>query len=319
MILITGCAGFIGSNLCYSFLEEGKQILGIDNFDPYYDVSIKKKNLSSLAKYKNFTFLPVDITDKKAVRKLFVKHKFSTVIHLAARPGVPASIKNPLPYILINISGTVNLLEQVKNCKNTPFIFASSSSVYGGLTSYPFSEGDNTDNQLSPYSASKKSAEVFCQLYHKLYSVPITILRFFTVYGSRVRPDMAVFKFMRAVDKGEELILYNRGLVERDYTYIDDIVEGIKKAAKKKFSFEIINLGNNRPVQIKRVVEILENKMKKKARIKYKKLPQGEMQKTFADIEKAQKLLSWQPKTSIEEGLEKTVSWYKLKSSCEVS
>lgn len=310
MIFVTGCAGFIGSNLCESLLKEGKTVVGIDNFDPYYGVSIKKNNLAILTKFNNFKFLPIDITNKAALKRLFAKYQFSTVIHLAARPGVSASLKNPIPYAFINVVGTVNLLERMKGINNISFIFGSSSSVYGELKKTPFSEDDPTEVQLSPYGASKKSAEIFCRFYHDIYGIPMTILRFFTVYGPRVRPDMAVMKFIKAIQKGEEITLYNKGEVRRDYTYIDDIVDGIKRVIDKRHQFEIINLGGSNPVKMKKIVRLLEENLGKRVKVKSAPLPQSEMPETWADISEAKKLLSWKPKMPIEEGIKRLVYWY---------
>lgn len=310
MILITGCAGFIGSNLCKNLLQDEEKIVGIDNFDSYYSKKIKKDNLKELLRSNHFKFVLLDITNKKGIAKLFSQYHFSTVVHLAARPGVAASLTDPLPYVSINVLGTLVLLEQMKKINNVPFIFGSSSSVYSGLKKTPFSESDLVDKQLSPYGASKKSAETLCQLYHDLYRIPITILRFFTVYGPKVRPDMAIIKFIKAIKKDEEMTLYNNGEVKRDYTYIDDIVDGIKKAMKLKSQFQIINLGGSNPVKLRKVVKLLEENIGKKARINDLPLPQSEMSKTWADITKAKKLLSWKPKVSIDEGIEKLVLWY---------
>jgi UDP-glucuronate 4-epimerase len=308
MIFVTGCAGFIGSHLCESLLKDGNKVLGIDNFDQYYADDIKKANLFILKRFGNFTFYHADITDKNKINELFSKYHFSTVVHLAARPGVASSLADPLIYAKVNIVGTLVLLEQMKRSgKSLPFIFGSSSSVYGGLKKVPFSEGNSTKIQLSPYGMSKKTGEIYCRLYHDLYGTPVTILRFFTVYGPRVRPDMAISKFIKAIKKGDEINLYNDGEVERDYTYIDDIIEGIKKAIDKKLPFEIINLGNSHPVKMKKIVTLLEKYLGKKAKIKTKPLPSSEMSKTWADITKARRLLSWRPKIAIEEGINKLI------------
>jgi len=313
MILVTGCAGFIGSHLCESLLKDGNRVLGIDNFDQYYADDIKKANLLILRRFGNFTFCHVDITDESEVNKLFSTYHFSTVIHLAARPGVAASLKDPLLYAKVNIVGTLVLLEQMKKLSDSvPLIFGSSSSVYGGLKKTPFSEDDSTKMQLSPYGMSKKTGELYCRLYHDLYGIPVTILRFFTVYGSRVRPDMAMAKFIKAIKKGEEIILYNNGNIERDYTYIDDIISGIKRAMDRRLSFEIINLGGSKPVKMIKIVNLLEKYLYKKAKIKTAPLPSSEMLKTWADIRKAKKMLSWEPTTSIEIGIQKLIESEKL-------
>lgn len=319
MILITGCAGFIGSNLCESLLYDKQSVFGIDNLDPYYDIRIKKQNLSKLVKFNNFKYLSIDITDKETVAKLFAKYKFTHIVHLAARPGVSTSLKDPFPYINNNIYGTLVLLEQIKRLKTVPFIFGSSSSVYGGEESIPFTENSSTNIQLSPYGASKKAGEIYCRLYHDLYGIPMTILRFFTVYGPRVRPDMAILKFIKAIDKGKEITVYNNGEVERDYTYITDIVCGIKNSIKKKFLYEVINLGNNNPVKLSTIVMLLERNLNKKAKVNSTVLPASEMKKTWANINKAKKLLDWIPKVKIEEGIDNLISWYKQNNNYEQS
>ncbi len=314
MILVTGCAGFIGSHLCESMLKDGLEIFGIDNFDDYYDIKIKKSNLARLKHFNKFSFQRLDILDKENMSRLFTKYQFSKVIHLAARPGVSASLRYPLVYENVNVRGTLILLEMIKNTNKTQLVFGSSSSVYGANKKLPFSESDSTEIQLSPYGASKKGAELYCQLYHKIYGIPITILRFFTVYGPRVRPDMAMAKFIKSIKKGEKITLY-KGNIERDYTYIDDIVEGIKKSIGKKLSFEIINLGNSRPVKIDKIIKLLEKYLGKRARIKIEPLPNSEMIKTWADIRKAKKLLSWKPKISIEEGIRRLIESEKISAS----
>ena len=309
MILVTGCAGFIGSNLCESLLKEDERIVGIDNFDPYYKISIKKKNIAALGYHKKFRFFQIDIKSAVKLRWLFDNFSFSHIIHLAASPGVGRSLKEPLPYIKNNIWGLINLLEHCKESK-TPFIFSSSSSVYADSGKIPFAEKDYSGNPLSPYGASKKSGEIYCRLYHDLYNIPVIILRLFTVFGPKVRPDMAVFKFIDNILKGREITLYDKGEVARDYTYIDDVVLGIKKSLAGNLNFEIINLGCGNPIKIKKLVSIIEKKIGKKAKIRYVKLPQAEMSRTYADNQKASKILNWKPKTAIGEGLDQLIKWY---------
>lgn len=311
MILVTGCAGFIGSHLCESLLKDDIEVVGIDNFDPYYDLHLKKWNLSILERFPHFKFLQFDITRQKDIASLFSKYYFTHVVHLAARPGVSASLKNPLLYERINTYGTIVILEEIRKQKKKPsVIFGSSSSVYSGVKKVPFFESVNLEKQLSPYGISKKGAETYCRLYHDLYGIPMVIMRLFTVYGPRVRPDMAIFKFISALDKRKKLTLYNHGEVERDFTYISDIIDGIRLTLKKKFSFEVINLGNSHPVKIRQLVELLEKEMGKKAKITSLPLPLTEMPKTWADINKAKDLLSWKPKIKIEEGVKRLVAWY---------
>jgi len=309
MILVTGCTGFIGSHFCESLLQDKLKVLGVDNFDPYYDIRLKKANLSLLKRYNNFNFYSLDITDRRELETLFSNYHFTTVVHLAARPGVSSSLRDPISYYQINILGTINLLEQLKN-KDAYFIFGSSSSVYGNSPHLPFCESEDS-LPLSPYGISKKTTEHYCSLYHTTYGLPITILRFFTVYGPRVRPDMAIMKFTKAIDANYEIVLYNRGLIKMDFTYIDNIVSGIRKTLEKKYPFEIFNLGNNKPIKIKTLVDMIEKKLGKKAKRIYERLPEGEMVNTWAEIEKAQKMLLWQPRITIEEGLDKFINWYK--------
>lgn len=310
MILITGCAGFIGSTLCEELITCGESVVGIDNFDPYYDESVKRNNLRSLLVQKRFHFIQGDIVDPKTVQSLLASFKISRVAHLAARPGVSRSLLEPILYTKINMLGTQILLEAVKDKKLETFIFASSSSVYGGTKKIPFSEEDPCTVQLSPYGASKRAGEILCNFYRNVYSVPITVLRLFTVYGPRVRPDMAMYKFIRLISEDKELTLYNEGKATRDYTYISDIVRGIQAALSGKGSGSIINLGNNCPVAMKYIVETIGKTIGKKPRIKNAPLPIGEMTKTWADIGQAKKLLGWKPMVSMEEGIAATVQWY---------
>lgn len=310
MILITGCAGFIGSHLTKSLLTDNWEVCGIDNFDSFYQKSIKRDNLSVFLKNKKFKFFPYDITDEERLKQLFIRFNFTHVVHLAARPGVSPSINNPIKYAEINILGTIKLLNQLKSYKNTFFIFGSSSSVYGGLEKTPFNEAVNLKIPLSPYGISKLIAESYCSFFHKTYGFPVAILRFFTVYGPRVRPDMALFKFIKNIDEGKEINLYGRGLLKRDYTYVDDIVAGIKKVIESDLSYEIINLGNSNPVKIIRIVQLIENILGLNARIKYLNKPANEMTVTYADNTKAGKLLGWHPDVNVEIGIKKTVDWY---------
>lgn len=311
MILVTGCAGFIGSHLCESLLKDNINVVGIDNFDPYYDQYLKKKNLSILERFHHFKFLQYDITRQNDLASLFARYSFTHIVHLAARPGVSPSLKNPLIYERINTYGTLVILEEIRKHNKKPvFIFGSSSSVYGGVKKVPFFENANLAKQLSSYGMSKIGAETYCRLYHDLYKIPMVILRLFTVYGPRVRPDMAIIKFISALDKGNKITLYNNGEVERDYTYISDVVDGIKLALNKKFIYEIINLGNSQPVKIRQLVKLLEEAIGKKANITNLPLPSTEMPKTWADISKAKDLLSWKPKIKIGEGVCKLVAWY---------
>lgn len=310
-IIITGCAGFIGSHVVDKLLCIGKNVVGIDNFDPFYDQSIKMKNIEHNLDNENFTFYKADIREKAEMEKIFDKYDIDTLIHLAARAGVRPSIQDPLLYEDVNIRGTINLLELSKEHYVKNFIFGSSSSVYGINEKIPFEEDDIVDKTISPYAATKKTCEIFCYTYHHLYEVPITSLRFFTVYGPRQRPEMAIHKFTRLIDQGKLIEMYGDGKSRRDYTYISDIVDGIMAAIDKKLKYEIINLGNSNVVELRYLIQLIEENLGKSARIK--KLPDqpGDVPVTYADISRAHKLLGYEPQVRIEEGIENFVKWYK--------
>lgn len=311
-ILITGCAGFIGSHTAEKLLNKTKhQIIGVDNFDPYYPVESKKRNLKNFINHPRFIFFQTDITHQSSLARIFKKNQIDKVIHLAAKAGVRNSIKFPQIYEKVNIGGTINLLQLSSQHLVKQFIYGSSSSVYGNSTKTPFRETNPCDKPISPYAASKRAAELMCYNFHHLYQLPITILRFFTVYGPRSRPDMAPYLFTKALLHNRSIIQFGDGSMLRDYTYIDDIVAGIVQALKKPFDFEIINLGSNRPVRLNKFIKRLEKITKKKAEIKQTPAEKGDVETTFADIKKARRLLDWEPKNSLEESLQKFVAWLK--------
>lgn len=309
-ILVTGGAGFIGSHTIRKLLSLHYAVVCVDNFNSYYDPKIKEHNILDFKKNKNFTLYKKDICDIGEMEKIFKKEKPDKIIHLAARAGVRPSIENPDLYFQTNVLGTLNLLKlSVQyHCQN--FVYASSSSVYGSNKKIPFSEKDSTDNPISPYAASKKGAEELCYTYHYLYKLPISVLRFFTVYGPSGRPDMAPYLFVDAISKGRTITRFGKGNTKRDYTYIDDIVSGIISSLKKDFSFEIINLGNNKPVMLNKFISVIEKHLGKKAKIVEKPIPAGDVPITYADITKAKRLLGFRPKTTIEEGMGKFIKWY---------
>ncbi|MEN3046582.1 MAG: NAD-dependent epimerase/dehydratase family protein [Candidatus Hydrothermales bacterium] len=314
-VIITGVAGFIGSNLALKTLELGYDIVGIDNFDPYYDVSLKRKNLENILSFKNFKFYEVDILDKETIRKVILEEEPEVVVHLAARPGVRASILDPFKYIEINIKGTLTLLECIKD-KKIKLIFSSSSSVYGDKRG-KFSESDKNIVPVSPYGYSKRAAEILCETYNKLYGIKVLVLRLFTVYGPSQRPDMAIHLFTKKILKGEEIRVFGEGKTERDYTYIDDIVKGIISAIQlKDFDFDIINLGNSKPVSIFKVIKIIERLLGKKAKIVLEPLPMGDVKRTYANIEKAKMILNYNPVTSLEDGIESFLKWHQKNCNC---
>lgn len=309
-ILVTGGAGFIGSHTCKRLLDENYRVVCVDDFNDFYNPKIKEKNIKQISKNKNFKSYKADIRDYKKLKKIFSENRIDKVIHLAARAGVRPSIENPELYIDVNINGTVNLLELAKEFKIKNFIFGSSSSVYGINKKVPFSENDRVENQISPYAVSKKTGELYCYAYHKLYNSNITCLRFFTVYGPSGRPDMAPLKFTILIDKEKELPMYGDGSSSRDYTYVADIVDGVVSALKKDFSFEIINLGDSNPVKLKYFISLIEKEVGKKAKIKQMPVQKGDVPITYADTKKAEKLLGYKPKIKIEEGIRRLVRWY---------
>jgi len=310
MILVTGGAGFIGSNLCEELINNQKEVICIDNFNNYYDPQIKENNIKQLKDNKNFILYRVDITNYEDLKKIFQKHQISTIVHLAARGGVRQSIKDPFIYEKVNINGTLNLLELTKEFKIKKFVFGSSSSVYGNNEKVPFSEEDKVDNQISPYAFTKRAGELLCQTYHNLYGISIVCLRFFTVYGPKGRPDMAVYKFIKTINEDKEIQIYGSEDSQRDYTYITDIVQGIMNTMDKDFEFEILNLGNSNPAKLKYLITLIEKNLNKKAKKKIIEKQQGDVDITFADISKTKKLIGYDPKTKIEEGIKNTVSWF---------
>jgi UDP-glucuronate 4-epimerase len=309
-VLITGGAGFIGSHLIDKLVERGEKVVCLDNFDPYYDPNLKRKNIKHHLSNKNFKLVEADVRDQKILRKIFEKNKIEKVVHLAAKVGVRPSIRDPLVYEDVNVRGTLNLLETCKEQKLENFVFGSSSSVYGDVKKLPAAE-DDVLNPISPYGASKRTCELYCRTYSSLHDIPIVCLRFFTAYGPRQRPDMAIHKFTRLMSEDKEIEMYGDGSSKRDYTYIDDIVKGTLSALDRKFDFEIFNLGSSRSVELRHLISILEEKLGKKANIK--RLPEqpGDVSTTCADISKARRLLGYDPKTSIGDGIENFVKWYK--------
>lgn len=310
-ILVTGGAGFIGSHLCDRLLKEGHKVICVDNFDSYYSPQTKRKNIEHNLTNPDFDLIELDIRDLEGLNNLFKEYKIEKVVHLAAKAGVRPSIENPLPYEDVNVKGTVNLLETCRKYNVKDFIFASSSSVYGKNKKIPFNEEDNVDFPISPYAATKKSGELICYTYSHLFGMNITCLRFFTVYGPRGRPDMATYLFTKLIDQGKPIMVFGDGTTKRDYTYISDIVNGITSALKKPFKFEIINFGNNKPIELRNFISIIEKNLGKKAIINEGKIPLGDVFITYADITKAKKLLDYDPEISIEEGMESFIEWYK--------
>jgi len=310
-ILITGVAGFIGSNTAKKILKNGDHVIGIDNLNDYYRTDWKKQNLDQLKENSNFSFHQLDIRDLEALQKITQEENIDVIIHLAARAGVRASIENPLLYEEVNVKGTFNMLELAKEYQIKQFVFASSSSVYGNQEKTPFSETDSVDHPISPYAATKKAAELIAHTYSHLYGINCIGLRFFTVYGPGGRPDMAPYLFTEAILTDKKIKKFGDGSSRRDYTYIDDIVDGVIAATKLDHPYEIINLGNNTPVSLNQFIQNLEEITNKKMNFDQLEMQPGDVEQTYADISKAQRLLGYQPKTSFKEGLEKFVNWYK--------
>jgi UDP-glucuronate 4-epimerase len=310
-VLVTGSAGFIGSHLVEHLLEQKKVIVGLDNFDPFYDPAAKRRNLTRAIDYDGFSLIEGDIRDTDLLHTIFKTHSIETVVHLAARAGVRPSIQQPLVYQDVNINGTMGLLEMARMYRVKKFVFASSSSVYGNNTKTPFSETDNVDYPISPYAATKKAGELLCYTYHHLYHFDVACLRFFTAYGPRQRPDMAVHKFTRLIYEGKEVPIFGDGQTRRDYTYIADIVQGIVGSMNYQESgYEIFNLGESQVTPLLPLVRLIETHMGKKASLQYLPEQPGDVKITYADISKARRLLGYAPSTSIETGVRCFVDWF---------
>lgn len=322
-ILVTGAAGFIGFHLTKRLLDLGYFVVGIDNLNDYYDVTLKKDRLEILKGHKNFSIFKMDIKNKQEVFEVFDQHYFYIVIHLAAQAGVRYSLENPYAYVDSNLIGFMNILEAVKKHPPEHFIFASSSSVYGANEKLPYSTKDSVDYPVSLYAATKKSNELMAFTYSHLYQIPITGLRFFTVYGPWGRPDMAYYKFTEKIMNEETIEVFNEGKMNRDFTYIDDIVEGIllllHNAPKPKklhliaseAPYRNFNIGNNQPVELLEFIHILESLIGKRAKIEFLPMQSGDVKETYADIKDLQQKISFSPKTTIDKGLKHFMEWYK--------
>ncbi len=309
-ILVTGAAGFIGSHTVRKLLDEGHEVIGIDNFNNYYDPQIKEKNVAEFLDNNNFLLERCDIRDEEKISQIFKKSTPSHAVLLAARAGVRPSIQDPDLYHDVNINGTLNLLEAAKKTGVENIAFASSSSVYGGSEKIPFTESQWPLSPISPYAATKLGGEDLCKYFHEQYRMNITCLRFFTVYGPSGRPDMAPYLFTKWIFEGTPINRFGDGTTKRDYTYISDIVDGIYAAVKKPMGYEIINLGNNTPVMLNDFIATIEKILRKKAKINEMPEQPGDVPMTYADIEKAKKLLGYESKTFIEEGMQKFINWY---------
>lgn len=326
---VTGAAGFIGFHLSKRLLKEGCQVIGLDNLNDYYDVNLKRARLDILKQEGNFQFVYANLEDKEAIDKVFKEYNINIVVNLAAQAGVRYSLKNPYAYIQSNIVGFMNILEACRYNKVEHLVYASSSSVYGSNEKMPFSTSDNVDHPVSLYAATKKSNELMAHTYSHLYGIPTTGLRFFTVYGPWGRPDMALFLFTKAILNDEPIKVFNYGKMERDFTYIDDIIEGVTRIMpnppkpNKNFNrlnpdpstsfapYKIYNIGNNHPVKLGDFIETLERHLGKEAKKEYLPLQAGDVPKTYADVDDLVRDVGFKPNTSIDEGIRKFVEWYR--------
>lgn len=310
-ILVTGGAGFIGSHVVDHLLALDHEVIVLDDFNDYYNPAFKRRNITSSLKNPRFRLVEGDVIHRAQVKALFFEAKPEMVIHLAARAGVRASLKDPFLYQRVNVEGTLNILESARELGIKKITFGSTSSVYGLNSKVPFSEDDPILNTVSPYAATKLAAEALCRAYSHLYGMDIAVLRFFTVYGPRGRPDMAVYQFTEKISAGRPIAVFGDGSSCRDYTYIDDIVQGVIATVERKFGFEIFNLGEAETTSLRKIVDLIEKALGKTAKIKHLPDQPGDVPRTFADIRKAQRLLEYDPKVKIKEGIEKFVRWFQ--------
>jgi nucleoside-diphosphate-sugar epimerase len=314
-ILLTGVAGFIASRTAKIFSDKGINVVGVDNINDYYDIRLKEHRLNELKSNKKITFFKGDIEDKTFLKGLFEQYRFDAVVNLAARAGVRYSMDNPYVYMNTNANGTLNLLELMREFDVKKMVLASTSSLYAGQK-MPFTEDLAVNEPISPYAASKKAAEVMCYAYKHLYGMDISVVRYFTVYGPAGRPDMSIFRFIKWIDEGTPIELFGDGTQSRDFTFVDDIAKGTFLATEKRVGYEIINLGGGRePITMNQVIAMIEKMLGKKAIVINKPFHIADILETSADIRKAEKLLGWTPEFSFEEGLARTVEWYKENKS----
>ena len=310
-ILVTGGAGFIGSHVVEALLKEGRDVVVLDNFDDFYLPEVKRRNLHPLVGRPGFALVEGDIRDAVQVENVFAAHPINVVVHLAARAGVRPSIQQPALYCDVNLTGTAVLLEACRRHGISKFIFGSSSSVYGNNAKLPFSEKDDVDRPISPYAATKRAGELLCAAYHELYTLNVFALRLFTVYGPRQRPEMAIHKFTRLIDRGLPVPRFGDGSSRRDYTYITDIINGLMRAIERVQGFEIINLGGSQTTRLADLIDLLEKNLGQQAVIEEEPGQPGDVVATYADVDKARRLLEYEPQVTLEEGIGRFVEWYK--------
>jgi len=310
-ILVTGGAGFIGSHLTDRLLAMGHRVSVIDSFSPFYDISIKRKNLEKARQSDNFSLYEIDLRDSENITEIFTLNDFEVVVHLASKAGVRPSIRLPRAYFDVNVNGTINILEECRLHGIKKVVYASSSSVYGNSSNVPFKETHNVDFPISPYAASKKTGELICHNYHHLYGLDIFALRFFTVYGPRNRPDMGMFKFCKSIIEGKPINMYGHGKPRRDFTYIDDIIDGVIRSIERVSGFEIFNLGESQTISVRELIALFEKELGREAILNPMEMQPGDVMETYADISKARKLLGYNPRTPVEDGVKKLVAWYR--------
>ncbi len=314
-ILITGVAGFIGSHSAEKFLSKGHTVIGIDNFDPFYGRTFKMHNLENLTREAGFSFFEGDMLGKDFINNLISRHKVEVVVHLAAKAGVRPSMDHIHDYYQTNVTGTINLLECMRANGVNKMLFASSSSIYGNNEKIPFSETDPVDNPISPYASTKKSCELLCHVFTHLYGFDITCLRFFTVFGPRQRPDLAIHKFTRLIEMGKPIPFFGDGSTARDYTYVSDITDGIDCAFQHMKGYKLYNLGESRIILLKDLIKVIEERLGKKAILDLKPMQPGDAVITFADISKARKEIGYQPQFDLKTGIDNFVTWYLANKS----
>jgi len=317
-ILVTGGAGFIGSHLVEKLLSDGHEVDNLDNFNDFYAPETKRDNVSNCNMFSGYRLIEGDIRDRKFLTSIFDDCEYDLVVHFAAMAGVRPSLQHPLLYSEVNINGTQNLLEECRRKGIKKFIFVSSSSVYGNSQSLPFKETDNVDHPISPYAATKKAAELICHTYHHLYDISMICLRFFTVYGPRQRPDLAIHKFANQISRGETLQLFGDGTTARDYTYIDDIITGVNGAIEyidEHQCFEVINLGESKTISLLEMVKVISDEMGKKVNREFLPMQPGDVNCTYADISKAKKMIGYDPQTDFRSGIRKFLNWYNKQNN----
>jgi len=309
-IVVTGGAGFIGSHLCEALLRGGHEIVAFDNFDDFYDPAVKRRNVAGAMSNRRFTLIEGDIRDPEAVRRA-VGDGVEAVVHLAARAGVRPSIERPLLYQDVNVGGTMVLLEACRRASAGKLIFGSSSSVYGNNAKVPFAERDSVDAPISPYAATKRAGELLCHTYHHLYGMPVTCLRFFTVYGPRQRPDLAIHTFVRLIEAGQPAPVYGDGTTSRDYTYVEDIVRGVIRAIDRCAGYHIYNLGGSHPIPLRDLIGMIEGATGRRATIERLPPQPGDVERTYADMSLASRELGFQPSVDLANGLARFVEWFR--------